>query len=116
MLTHLNCIDESIVSAATDVQTPVNSPTAAHNSSTQSMTSGFDASDNQWLDPPNTAVSGKHNLIVLYYNARSLSPKTDHFIANCEIHKPDIICITESWLSSDILNCEIAMPIYNIVR
>ena len=54
-------------------------------------------------------MSGKHNLIVLYYNARSLSPKIDYLIANCEIHKPDIICITESWLSSDILNCEIAI-------
>ena len=41
------CINESIVSAATDVQTPVNSPTATHNSSTQSTASGFDASDNQ---------------------------------------------------------------------
>ena len=41
------CLNEFIVSAATDVQTAVNSSTAAHNSSTQSMTSGFDASDNQ---------------------------------------------------------------------
>ena len=40
------CINESIVSAAIDVQTPVNSPTAAHNSSTHSTASGFDASDN----------------------------------------------------------------------
>ena len=26
------------------------------------------------------------------------------------------ICITESWLSDDILNCEIAIPNFNIVR
>ena len=61
-------------------------------------------------------MSGKHNLTVLYYNARSLPPKIDYLIANCEIYKPDIICITESWLSSDILNCEIAIPNFNIVR
>ena len=59
-------IDESIVSAAADVQTSANSPTAAHNSSTHSTESRSDAIDDQRVDPPNTAVSGRHNLIVLY--------------------------------------------------
>ena len=40
-------------------------------------------------------MSDKHNLTVLYYNARSLPPKIDYLIANCEIYKPDIICSTE---------------------
>ena len=41
------CISDSIVSAATDVQTPANSPTTSHNSSIHSTASGSDVSDNQ---------------------------------------------------------------------
>jgi len=58
----------------------------------------------------------ENNLIVLYYNARSLLPKMDNLIANCEIYMPDIVCLTESWLCSDISNCEIALPNFSIVR
>ena len=41
------CINESIVSAAADVQTPAYSPTTAHSSSTHSTVSGSDASNDQ---------------------------------------------------------------------
>ena len=41
------CISDSIVSAATDVQTPANSPTTSHNSSMHSTASVSDVSDDQ---------------------------------------------------------------------
>ena len=35
---------------------------------------------------------------ILYFNARSLYPKYDELCAFSEVEKPNIICITESWL------------------
>ena len=55
-------------------------------------------------------------MVILYYNARSLLPKFDELLLQVDSLHPDIICITESWLSSDILDSEIAIPGYNVVR
>ena len=46
----------------------------------------------------------------LYFNARSLLPKLDDFKLLCSARSPDIICIVESWLSSEISNLEISLP------
>jgi len=45
---------------------------------------------------------------VLYYNARSLFPKMDCLHALVSIHKPDTICIVETWLCPDITAVEIS--------
>ena len=39
---------------------------------------------------------------LLYLNARSLLPKLDELHVLCVSYSYDIICIVESWLSSDI--------------
>ena len=41
-------------------------------------------------------------LHIIYFNARSLSPKIDELRIVCELEKPDIVCITETWLCDDI--------------
>jgi hypothetical protein len=34
----------------------------------------------------------------------------------CAIHSPDCVCIVESWLSNDILNSELCVCGYDVVR
>ena len=53
---------------------------------------------------------------LLYYNARSLFPKMDCLHALVSIHKPDAICIVETWLCPDITAAEISLPGYSAVR
>lgn len=59
-----------------------------------------------------------HNdlLSVLYYNARSLFPKFDELLLTVNTRKPDIVCVTESWLNDDILDSEISIPSYQLFR
>lgn len=54
-------------------------------------------------------TSGK-NLCILYFNARSIVPKLDELCVVVETNNPDIVCIVETWLSSDILESEVALP------
>ena len=53
---------------------------------------------------------------VLYYNARSILPKYDELVASCKVHNPDIVCIVETWLCTDIMDHEIDIPAYTLVR
>ena len=56
------------------------------------------------------------NISLLYFNARSLYPKLDALKAECIVHKPHIVCITESWLDTDVMSNEICIPGYEIMR
>ena len=60
--------------------------------------------------------SHSNSLVVTYYNARSLLPKTDHLRVLVATDVPDVVCIVESWLESSNSNIEIALPGYTIVR
>ena len=51
-------------------------------------------------------------LRILYFNARSLYPKYDELCALSEVEKPNIICITESWLHDGIPPSECYIPGY----
>ena len=55
-------------------------------------------------------------LKILYYNARSLLPKFDELLILADSHNPDVICITESWLSVDIQDSEILIPGYQSLQ
>lgn len=57
-----------------------------------------------------------HSLSILYYNARSLVCNIDNLRANYLLHHPDIVCIVESWLDSDIENSELHISDYQFVR
>jgi hypothetical protein len=67
-------------------------------------------------------ISSHHNIskigaiTVLYFNARSLLPKIDELRALTLVHKPHLICIVESWLDDQILNCEVCIDNYDIIR
>ena len=65
---------------------------------------------------PHTGSRPKSSLKILYYNARSLLPKIDELLLSADIHCPDVICITESWLCYDIQDTEIQNPGYQLVR
>lgn len=56
------------------------------------------------------------HISLLYFNARSILPKIDYLRVICNMYKPDCVCIVESWLSCDILDSELCIDGYNIVR
>ena len=56
------------------------------------------------------------NLSIFFYNARSILPKLDNLAATCQVFTPDIVCVVESWLCSDICDSEISLVDYSIVR
>ena len=53
---------------------------------------------------------------MLYFNARSLYPKFDELCAQCDMEKPDIVCLTETWLCEDITESECVIPGYKCIR
>ena len=53
---------------------------------------------------------------VLYYNGRSLLPKLSYLFAECNVHRPALVCITESWLDLNICDFEMSIPGCNIIR
>ena len=53
---------------------------------------------------------------ILYYNVRSLLPKIDNLRILCCAYSPDIICVVESWLDSNISDQEISLQGYSIFR
>ena len=55
-------------------------------------------------------------LTILYYNARSLLPKHSELQLIAEAYSPSVICITETWLGDNVLDCELPIPNYHIVR
>ena len=52
----------------------------------------------------------------MYFNCRSLLPKIDELTALCEANRPDVVCLVETWLSADVLDTEIFIHNYSIVR
>ena len=55
-------------------------------------------------------------LHITYFNARSLSPKIDELRIVCELEKPLIVCITETWLCDDITTLECSISGYHCDR
>ena len=53
---------------------------------------------------------------VFYFNARSIYPKMDDLMALVQAHNPSMICVVETWLSSDIADSEISLEDYHIIR
>ena len=49
-------------------------------------------------------------------NARSILRQIDHLRVRVKDENPDVIGITETWLHEDILDREIQIPDYNIIR
>ena len=77
-------------------------------------------SPTQVTSPPSqftlTTPCSSTQLSIFYFNARSLFPKLDELKLLCVTHSPDIVCITETWLSSDILDSELNLHNYLLFR
>ena len=55
-------------------------------------------------------------LTILYFNARSLLPKLDYLTLSISIYHPHVICVVETWLSSEVSTSEIDIPGYQLYR
>ena len=64
----------------------------------------------------NLNSSPTRSLKILSLNVCSLLPKFDQFCLVCASLTPDIICMSESWLSQDISDHEIALINYQLFR
>ena len=53
-------------------------------------------------------------LKILSFNARSLIPKIDYLRGICLSESFDVIVVTETWLSLDILDSEVGIPGYSL--
>lgn len=65
---------------------------------------------------PITNVVLSPSLKILSFNARSLTHKLDYLLELVEERKPDIIVITETWLTSSYESSEFALSQYQMVR
>ena len=51
-----------------------------------------------------------NNLHILHFNARSFYPKFHELCAQSYMEKPDVVCLTETWLSADVNESERSVP------
>ncbi len=51
---------------------------------------------------PSIKANLNYEFSLLHFNARSLLPKLDHLRSECAASKPQIVCITETRLDSNI--------------
>ena len=55
-------------------------------------------------------------MILLLYNVRSLFPKLDFLKLECIDRKPDVVCLTETWLDSSVTDEELSIPGLNLIH
>ena len=67
------------------------------------------------LDFINPSLSTSQ-IILFLFNVRSLYPKLDFLKIECVDRKPDIVCLTETWLDNGITNDEFSIPGFNQIR
>jgi len=53
--------------------------------------------------------SGSNYLNIMYFNAQSLLPKMDKLRAFVDAQRPHIVCIVETWLSSETSDNELSL-------
>ena len=58
----------------------------------------------------------KHTLKVLVINFQSIKNKVSQLAASLDLHRPDIVIGTETWLNPSVLNSEIFPPNYTMIR
>jgi len=56
------------------------------------------------------------NIRILYYNNRSIVCKLGKLKATCLLYKPDIVCIVETLLGSEIHDSEVCIPNYELTH
>ena len=71
---------------------------------------------NQIAQSEITQVKQSNNVTLLYLNARSIVQKRESLVELLEERKPDIILITETWLTPNHESQEFTFPAYTMVR
>ena len=66
--------------------------------------------------PTSTSFASSKSLKIFFFNSRSLLPYLDELSALCTLHTPDVVCVVETWLSSDISDSELFLPNFQIFR
>lgn len=64
----------------------------------------------------NERIQCHSNLDVLYYNSRSILPKLDELRLICADRRPHVVSIVETWLDTSVLDSELIISNYSIVR
>ena len=64
----------------------------------------------------NNNNNNRCTLKIMYFNARSLLPKLDELMVLAEDSNPDVIYITETWLSGEISDNELSIVGYLLYR
>lgn len=57
-----------------------------------------------------------NNLCIVYFNVRSLYSKMDELCAPSKMEKPDVVCLTKTWLGADVVELEYTIPRYECIR
>jgi len=65
---------------------------------------------------PSISLSSKFNLKIMYQNVRGLRTKLHDVISNFPILNYDIFILTETWLSSDIVDAELGLTGFIVFR
>ena len=63
----------------------------------------------------NTDGNGKP-VSLLYFNAQGITIKFPQLLALVDEENPDIICISETWCDSTVLDSEFSLPEYMLFR
>ena len=79
-----------------------------------SSTSQFSSCNSHFL--PNGNETKSKSLNVCFSNVRSLLAKIDEFRLTCLSLECDIFGVTETWLSDEILDDEVHVPGYSVLR
>ena len=58
----------------------------------------------------------KNEMLIIHLNARSIVNKQDEFQLLCQQLKPDIICVTETWMDEHIPKQSLTPPGYKVLR
>ena len=57
-----------------------------------------------------TLSLSQSSLSILYFNVRSMLSNLSSFTSSVLLSNPDIVCVTDTWLSPDILSSEVGIP------
>ena len=83
---------------------------------TSSLPSPTTSPSRKCMRPTQISTPNQNSLNILYTNCRSLFPKVDELRCLTSQQLPHIICLCETWLDDTILDGELFIPSFSLVR
>jgi hypothetical protein len=71
---------------------------------------------NELPDTFEMAMTTKNEMLLIHLNARSIVNKNDEFLFYCQQLKPDIICVTETWMDGSVPKQSFTPQGYRVIR